>query len=100
MRDAVDVTLFFYDHADVSGLFNCGTGVARSWNDLVRAVFVAMGRAPLIQYIDMPEGLRAKYQYSTRADITKLRDAGYDRATTGLEDGVREYVTNHLMLRG
>jgi len=100
VRDAVDVTLFFYDHGDVSGLFNCGTGVARTWNDLVRAVFRAMGRTPRIQYIDMPEGLRAKYQYSTRADITKLREAGYDRAMTGLEDGVHEYVTSHLMLRG
>ena len=99
VRDAVDVTLFFYDHMDVSGLFNCGTGMARTWNDLVRAVFVAMGREPRIAYIDMPESLRAKYQYHTQADITKLREAGYDKAVTKLEDGVREYVKNHLMTR-
>ena len=99
VRDAVDVTLFFHDHRDVSGLFNCGTGVARTWNDLVRAVFAALGREPKITYIDMPEALRAKYQYQTQADITKLREAGYDRAVTKLEDGVREYVKNHLALR-
>lgn len=99
VRDAVDVTLFFHDHRDVSGLFNCGMGVARTWNDLVRAVFAALGREPKITYIDMPESLRAKYQYHTQADITKLRDAGYDRAVTKLEDGVREYVKNHLALR-
>lgn len=99
VRDAVDVTLFFHDHRDVSGLFNCGTGVARTWNDLVRAVFAALGREPKITYIDMPEALRAKYQYHTQADITKLREAGYDRAVTKLEDGVREYVKNHLALR-
>ena len=99
VRDAVDATLFFCDNTSESGLFNCGTGAARTWNDLVRAVFAAMGREAKITYIDMPEALRAKYQYHTQADITKLRDAGYNKPVTNLEDGVREYVQNYLALR-
>jgi len=96
VRDAVAVTLWFYDRPDVSGLYNCGTGEARTWNDLARAVFAALGRKPDIRYIEMPEAIRATYQYFTRADISKLRRAGYDASFTSLEDGVRDYVVNHL----
>jgi ADP-L-glycero-D-manno-heptose 6-epimerase len=81
----------------VSGIFNCGTGLARTWKDLVSAVFRAMGREPNIQFIDMPEHLRGKYQYHTQADLTKLRAAGYDRPFTSLEDGITDYVQNFLM---
>ena len=96
VKDAVDVTLFFEDHSGVSGLYNCGTGRARSWNDLVGSLFVAMGRRPEIAYIDMPESLRNQYQYFTQADGAKLRSAGYDRPFTTLEEAVRDYVTTYL----
>ena len=97
VKDAVAVTLFFDDNRNVNGLFNCGTGKARTWNDLVKAVFAAMGRPPKITYIDMPETLREKYQYRTEADMTKLREAGYEEPFTSLEDGVADYVKNYLM---
>lgn len=91
VRDAVEVTLFFLDHPRLAGLYNCGTGKARTWNDLAHAVFAALGKPPRIRYIDLPEVLREKYQYFTEADIRKLREAGYDREFTTLEDGVRDY---------
>ena len=97
VKDAVAVTLFLHDQADVSGLFNCGTGKARTWNDLVKATFKAMGMEPKIAYIDMPESLHAKYQYRTEADMAKLRDAGYEDEFTSLEHGVADYVKNWLM---
>ncbi len=96
VRDAVAVSLFFYDNRDVSGLFNCGTGRVRTWNDLVNAVFTAVGKPPKIEYIEMPESLRAKYQYHTQADITKLQEAGFNGDFTRLEDGVAEYVKTWL----
>ncbi len=94
--DAVEATLFFHDQQRANGLFNCGTGTARTWNDLAKALFAAMGRAPKITYIDMPETLRAKYQYHTQADVTKLRDAGCTVPFRSIEDGVREYVQSWL----
>lgn len=100
VKDAVDVTLYFLDHRAVSGLFNCGTGEARTWKDLATAVFAAMGRPVRIRMIDMPEGLREKYQYFTQADMSKLRRAGYEVPFTSLEDGVRDYVKNYLEVRG
>ena len=96
VRDAVDVTLFFLDHPGVSGLFNCGTGQARPWNDLAKAVFAAMGLEPRIAYIDMPPALRDKYQYHTQADVLKLRKAGYDKPFTPLEEAVERYVKDWL----
>ena len=96
VKDAVSATLFFYDHRDVSGLFNCGTGQARSWNDLARAVFAAMGREPQIEYIDMPEALRGKYQYRTEAEMTKLQGVGCSEPFTTLENGIKDYVQNYL----
>jgi ADP-L-glycero-D-manno-heptose 6-epimerase len=97
VKNAVDMTLFFYDNSSVSGLYNIGTGSARSWNDLAGAVFAAMGREPKIEYIDMPEAIRDKYQYFTQADMSKLRSAGYKRRPTPLEDAVKDYVQNYLM---
>ncbi|MBA4378386.1 MAG: ADP-glyceromanno-heptose 6-epimerase [Gemmatimonas sp.] len=96
VRDAVDVVLWLLDRPAVNGLFNCGTGEARSWNDLAAAVFAALGREPRLDYIEMPEQLRGKYQYHTQADLAKLRRAGYDRPFTRLEDGIRDYVRGHL----
>ncbi|MCS6772063.1 MAG: ADP-glyceromanno-heptose 6-epimerase [Kiritimatiellae bacterium] len=99
VRDAVAVSLWFAENPGVNGLFNVGTGVARTWLDLARAVFAAMDREPAIEFIDMPESLRGKYQYRTEADISKLRRAGYSAPITSLEEGVRDYVRNWLMKR-
>lgn len=96
VKDAVDLTLHLVEHRDVNGLFNCGTGEARSWNDLAGAVFAALGREPAIDYIDMPVALRGRYQYHTQADLAKLRASGYDRPFTSLEDGVADYVHTWL----
>jgi ADP-L-glycero-D-manno-heptose 6-epimerase len=92
VRDAVGALLYFADETGVGGLYNCGTGQSRSWNDLARAVFAAMGREPRIEYVDMPETIRDKYQYDTQADIARLRQAGYADEFTPLEDGIAEYV--------
>ena len=97
VKDAVDMTLFFYDNPNIGGLFNVGTGKARSWNDLVKATFAAMDKSANIEYIDMPESIRHQYQYFTQADMTKLRQAGYSKPTTSLEDAIKDYVRNYLM---
>ncbi len=92
VRDAVAATMFFHDCPAAGGLYNCGTGKARTWNDLARAVFAALGQPCRIEYIDMPPALRGKYQYHTQAEMDKLRAAGYQAAFTELEDGVGDYV--------
>ena len=97
VRDAVNVTLHFaLDELKAGGLFNCGTGAARTWIDLAQALFAAMGAKPDIRFIEMPEILRGKYQYFTQADATKLRQAGYAKPFMSLEAGVRDYVQSHL----
>jgi ADP-L-glycero-D-manno-heptose 6-epimerase len=96
VRDAVDVTLHFLEHPAVGGLFNCGSGRARTWKELAQATFRAMGLEPRIEYIDMPEVLRGKYQYFTQAPMAKLLQAGYTRPFTSLEDGVQDYVSSCL----
>jgi ADP-L-glycero-D-manno-heptose 6-epimerase len=96
VRDAVDVTLNFTLESRAGGLLNCGTGVARTWLDLARALFSAMGRTPDIRFIEMPEILRGKYQYFTQADAAKLRRAGYAKPFLSLEDGVSDYVKTYL----
>ena len=96
VSDAVAVTLFFYDHPEISGLFNCGTGTARTWIDLASAVFAAVGMPPDIVFIDMPENIRSAYQSHTQADIAKLRRAGYTAPFLCIEEGVDRYVREHL----
>lgn len=96
IKDAVDMTLFFYDNPKIKGLFNIGAGKARTWNDLVKAVFAAMGKKPNIEYIEMPDSIRNQYQYFTQADITKLRKAGYKKQITSLENAIKDYVQNYL----
>jgi len=100
VKDAVDMTLFFYDNPQTGGLFNIGTGKARTWNNLVKVVFAAMGSKPEIEYIEMPDSIRNQYQYFTQADITKLRKAGYKKQTTPLEDAIKDYVQNYLQKGG
>ncbi len=96
IKDAVDMTLFFYDNPKVNGLFNIGTGIARTWNDLVKAIFAAAGKPADIEYIDMPESIRSQYQYYTKANMTKLKSAGCEKQTTTLENAVKDYVQNYL----
>lgn len=96
VRDAVAMTIFFLDNPSINGIFNCGTGVARTWLDLARAVFSAMDKKPHIHFVDIPLSIREQYQYHTRADMTKLRAAGFKPAITSIEDGVREYITRYL----
>jgi len=100
VNDAVDVTLWLAGADAPGGLYNCGTGQARSWLDLTRAVFAAMNREPRIKFVDMPDHLRAKYQYFTKAEMDKLRGAGYDRVFTPLEEGVAKTVEYLLETRG
>jgi len=94
--DCVDVMLWLYQHPKISGLFNLGSGNARSFADLANAVYRAAGKEPQIRYRDMPEELRGKYQYFTEADMGKLRQAGYTAPFTSLEDGVKVYVQKYL----
>ncbi|MCC6545591.1 ADP-glyceromanno-heptose 6-epimerase [Candidatus Sumerlaeota bacterium] len=92
VKDAVDVVLHFLDYPKANGLFNCGTGQARTWKDLARAIFAATGRKEAINWIEMPPALKGKYQYFTQADARKLRAAGYTKDFTSLEAGVADYV--------
>ncbi len=97
IKDAVDMTLYFLEKKDKNGLFNVGTGKARTWNDLVTALFNAAEKPVNIEYIDMPEELTGKYQYHTEADLSKIKNAGYSKEITSLEDGVTDYVKNFLL---
>src|SRR5579875_3712877 len=94
--DCVEVMLWLHEHPAVSGLFNLGTGKARTFADLAKAVFAAMGKAPDIRYVDTPIEIRDRYQYFTEARMERLRRAGYDKPFTALEDGVGRYVKNFL----
>ncbi len=96
MRDSVAEMLWLYDHPAVSGLFNAGSGQARSFADLAAAVYGALGMKPNIHYVDTPVELRDKYQYFTEARMERIRAAGFTAPPTALEDGVRDYVQNFL----
>ncbi len=97
VKDAVDITLFFLQNKKINGLFNAGTGNARSWVDLVTALFNAMEMPVNIEFIDMPETLKGKYQYFTQANIDKLKNVGYNKPIADIEEGVTDYVKNYLM---
>ena len=92
VRDCVAVMLWLLDHPEVNGLFNLGTGSARSFADLAAAVFAALGTTPEVVYIDTPPELREKYQYFTQAEMKRLRAAGYDAPFLSLEEGVADFV--------
>ena len=96
VQDAVNVIAWLLENESVSGVYNLGSGEARSFADMASAVFRAAGREPAIDYRDMPEEIRDKYQYFTQADMSRLYAAGYDRPMTRLEDGINEYVTRYL----
>ncbi len=95
--DCVDAILWLLDHPNVSGLFNIGTGTARTFLDLTHALFAALGRPPDIRFVDMPADLRGKYQYFTEARMDRLRQAGWTRPPTPLEEGVRRTVQDFLL---
>lgn len=94
--DAVAVLRWLIDTPSVSGIFNVGTGEARSFRDLITALFRALDRPPKIDYVDMPPSVRDQYQYFTQAEVANLRRAGYNADFTSLEDGVSRYVKSFL----
>ena len=97
VKDAVDATIHLAERPLAGGLFNLGCGEARTWLELAHAIFAALGRDPQIDFVEMPEHLRGKYQYHTCADIAKLRATGYSRPMTPLTEAVRDYVVNYLV---
>ena len=97
VKDAIDMTLYFLDKKEINGLFNVGSGKARTWNDLVTAIFKALNKPVNIEYIDMPGHLAAKYQYLTEAKLDKIKKVGYSKSISSLEDGVIDYVKNYLI---
>lgn len=97
VKDAVAMTLHLAATPSAGGLYNIGSGVARTWIDLANAVFAALDRKPEIQFVEMPETIRDKYQYFTQANLTRLRAAGYTTPVTSLEDAVSDYVRNYLV---
>jgi ADP-L-glycero-D-manno-heptose 6-epimerase len=96
VADCVDVMAWLREHPEVEGLFNLGTGRAQTWLELMGALYDAMGEELRVEWVDTPESLRARYQYFTEADMTKLRNAGYDRPLRPVEAGVRHDVETYL----
>ena len=97
VKDVADVMFFLMHHRKDSGLYNLGTGKARTFYDLAANTFKALGKTPSISFIDTPEDIRDKYQYFTEADMSKLRSIGYDKPFSTLEEGVEDYVKNYLV---
>ena len=97
VKDVANVCYHLYKNQKKSGLYNVGTGKARTFLDLGKSVFKAMGLKPNISFIDTPEDIRKNYQYFTEADMSKLRAAGYKKKFTSLEDGIKEYVQKYLL---
>ena len=96
IKDAVDMTVNFMDNRIVNGLYNIGTGNATSFNAFVNAIFKSLDMEPNIEYYDMPDELVDKYQNITQADMTKLKDTGYNLKTTPIDEAVGDYVKNYL----
>ncbi|RLC12016.1 MAG: ADP-glyceromanno-heptose 6-epimerase [Deltaproteobacteria bacterium] len=94
--DCVNIMWWFLQHPEATGIFNLGSGTARTWNDLAKAVFSALGRKTLIEYIEMPESIRDRYQYFSEARMEKLASAGCSLRFRSLEDAVHDYVVNYL----
>jgi ADP-L-glycero-D-manno-heptose 6-epimerase len=96
VKDVVSICVWLMQQQPASGLYNTGTGKARTFNDLVRAIFTALHKPESIYYVDTPLDIRDKYQYFTEANMDKLKAAGYGRPFYSLEDGVKEYVQQYL----
>ena len=97
IKDCIEILWWLLNHREANGIFNLGTGRARTWNDLIGAVFAALSLPPAIDYIEMPEALRGQYQYFTEARMDKLRAAGCPVTFSPLEDAVGDYVKSHLL---
>ena len=97
VKDAVNMTLYFLENKNINGLFNIGSGQAKTWNDLITALFKAMEKPVNIEYIDLPDHLADKYQYFTEANLSKVKKAGYKKEITSLENGINDYVKNYLL---
>jgi ADP-L-glycero-D-manno-heptose 6-epimerase len=97
VKDVVEVLYFFLQHRKDSGLYNLGTGKARAFLDLAKATFNGMGVKDAISFVDTPVDIRDKYQYFTQANMHKLKSIGYTKPFHSLEDGVADYVENHLL---
>jgi ADP-L-glycero-D-manno-heptose 6-epimerase len=97
VKDAIRMTLHLAETPSAGGLFNLGSGKAHTWVELATAIFTALGKEPVIEFIDMPEHLQSKYQYYTCADITKLRASGFTQEITALTEAVRDYVQGYLV---
>jgi ADP-L-glycero-D-manno-heptose 6-epimerase len=97
VKDVIKVCYWLQRHLPASGIYNLGTGIARSFQDLVTSTFAGIGRQPDIRFIDMPEDIRDKYQYFTEAKMTKLEKAGYVHPFYTLEEGVTDYVSKYLV---
>jgi ADP-L-glycero-D-manno-heptose 6-epimerase len=96
VKDLCDVCVFLLENRKKSGIYNLGTGQARTWNDLANAIFKAMDLPSNIEYIDIPEDIRGKYQYFTEANMTKLKNIGYNKEFKNVENAVNDYVNNYL----
>ncbi|MCR5755558.1 MAG: ADP-glyceromanno-heptose 6-epimerase [Acetatifactor sp.] len=96
VKDVCKVIMFFLEHPEINGIFNVGTGRAQTFKELIAATFSALNVEVAIEYIDVPDKLREKYQYHTQADISKLRAVGYKETFCTVEEGVKDYVVNHL----
>lgn len=97
VEDVVEVILWLLEHPKVNGIYNCGTGQARTYLDLAYAVCDAMGHKKEVEFIDMPETLQGQYQYFTQADMKRLKQAGYQKAFTPLEEGIAKYIQDYLL---
>ena len=97
VKDAVEMTLHLAAKKNATGLFNLGSGKANTWLDLANAIFAAMDKTPQIDFIDMPEAIRDKYQYHTQANISKLQETGYEKEITPLPEAVKDYIQNYLI---
>ncbi|RRB07338.1 ADP-glyceromanno-heptose 6-epimerase [Larkinella rosea] len=97
VKDVIDVCVFLMHHRRNSGIYNLGSGKARTFLDLANNTFLAMGVTPQIEFIDTPEDIRDKYQYYTQATMSKLRSIGYSQHFKSLEEGISDYVKNYLM---
>ncbi|OHE24087.1 MAG: ADP-glyceromanno-heptose 6-epimerase [Syntrophobacterales bacterium RBG_19FT_COMBO_59_10] len=97
VKDCTEVLWWLLNHGEANGIFNLGTGGARTWNDLIGAVFTALDLPPRIDYIEMPEAIRGQYQYFTEAKMEKLRAAGCPAVFLPREEAVADYVKNHLL---
>ncbi|MDR3256962.1 MAG: ADP-glyceromanno-heptose 6-epimerase [Endomicrobium sp.] len=93
IKDVIDAMYFLFKNPSKTGIFNLGTGKSRTWNDIAKSMFVAVGKKESIEYIEMPDNLKLKYQYFTQAKMDSLKKAGYNKSFMELEDSVKDYYS-------